>query len=99
MCYHTGVMSAVQNIKAKRAQLVRWIDEIDRAVHEIALTGTSSASVSAGGGSKSYSRIDLAKLTQLRAEYAQRVAQLNRALVASSSPAGIRRVMTVRCGI
>lgn len=92
------VMSTSQSLKAKKSQLVRWIDEIDRAIHEIAISGTASASISSGGGSKNYSRIDLAKLSELRAEYARRVSQLNRALAANSSPAGIRRVMTVRCG-
>lgn len=98
MCYHWGVMSEKTNnlIKNKRV-LLRWIGEIDRVVHEIALTGTASATLSSSGGSKTYSRINLAELRQLRGEYADRVRQINRALAATDNPLGIRRIEIVRC--
>lgn len=85
-----------QNLRATKQRYLAWIDAIDRAVHEIALTGTASATVSAGGGSKSYSRIDLGALRSLRSDYASRVSQINRCLAGLPS-IGIRRVMTVRC--
>ena len=70
---------------AKRDALVDQIAEID----------TQSASLSAGGGSKSYTRLDLGVLRKLRTDYAERVTQINRRLAGGPST-GIRRVMTVR---
>lgn len=85
-----------ENLTRNKNQLLAWIGEIDRVIHEIALSGTASASLSAAGASKTYSRLNLSELRSLRAEYAGRVAQINRALVAGSNPLGVRRVMTVR---
>ena len=79
-----------------KERYLAWIAAIDRAVHEIAMTGTASATVSAGGGSKSYTRLDLGALRSLRRDYAGRVSQINRRL-AGVPATGIRRVMTVRC--
>lgn len=84
-----------ENLAKNKMQLIRWIGEIDRVVHEIAVSGTASASISAAGGSKNYTRQDLDKLRSVRRDYVDRVAQINRAL-AGSGPIGIRRVMTVR---
>ena len=88
-------MSATNLIK-NRADLAKKISELDRVIHEIAVSGTSSASISAGAGSKSYTRLDLDKLEALRSKYAERYSAICRALRAGSSPAGIRHVMTVR---
>jgi len=82
-------------IKNKR-RLLTWINEIDRARQAIAVNGYASATISAGGGTKSYTRLDLDDLKQLRTDYADRVAQINRRLV-GVSPTGIRRVMVTRC--
>ena len=91
------VMSTrTENLAKNKNQLIRWIGEIDRVIHEIAVSGTASATLSSSGGSKTYSRLNLADLRTLRREYADRVAQINRALVAGSNPLGVRRVMTVR---
>lgn len=79
-----------------RARLLAWVADIDRVVQEIATKGTASASISAGGGSKSYTRLDLGTLRALRADYADRVTQINRRLAGAPST-GIRHVMTVRC--
>lgn len=84
-----------RNLTANKTRLLGWIAEIDRAIHEIGLAGTASATVSSSGGSKSYSRIDIEKLEALRETYARRVSQINRAL-RSGTPAGIRHVLTVR---
>ena len=88
--------SKSDNLKANKRRLLGWIKAIDQAIQEIALTGTASATISAGGGSKSYTRLDIDKLRTLRREYAGRVAQINRTL-AGIVPGGIRHVMTVRC--
>ena len=78
-----------------RTRLLTWIGEIDRVVQDIATKGTASATISASGGSKSYTRIDLDSLHKLRTDYADRVAQINRRLAGVPST-GIRRIMTVR---
>jgi len=75
-----------------------WIAEIDRCIHEIAVSGTASASLSAGGGSQSYTRADLDKLRRLRGVYASRVQEINMAIAAFPNNTGIRHVTTVRCG-
>ncbi len=75
-----------------------WIAEIDRCIHGIAVSGTASASLSAGGGSQSYTRADLDKLRRLRGVYASRVQEINMALAAFPNNTGIRHVQTVRCG-
>lgn len=72
--------TATDNLKANKARYLKWIDEIDRVRHEIALTGSASATISAGGGSKSYTNLDLDKLAALRADYARRVRTINRTL-------------------
>ena len=60
--------------------------------------GTASASISSGGGSKSYTATDLDKLRTLRGVYAARIEQINMALSAHPNMTGIRHVMTVRSG-
>lgn len=87
-----------KNLARNKIRYQRWILEIDRVIHEIAVNGTASASISSSGGTKSYSRIDLDDLRAIRATYAERFSRICRALRAGSSPAGIRHVMTVRCG-
>ena len=83
------------NLIKNRAKFVAWISEIDRIVRDIAIKGTASASISAGGGTKSYTRLDLGALQKLRTDYADRVAQITKRLAGVPST-GIRRVMTVR---
>ena len=62
-----GAMTREQKIKAINAanELKRKIADVDRVIHEIATSGFSSATLSAGAGSKSYTRADL---NHLRAE-------------------------------
>ena len=88
--------TARDNLIKNRARLLVWIGDIDRVVQEIAVKGTASATIQAGGGSKSYTRLDLGVLRKLRTDYAERVTQINRRL-AGVSPTGIRRVMVTRC--
>ena len=83
------------NLLKNKARLVGWINEIDRVIHEIALNGTASATISAGGGSKSYTRLDLSTLRKLRTDYADQVSQISRRLQ-GVTPGGIRHIMTVR---
>lgn len=79
-------------------RLLFWVAEIDRVIHEIAMGGTASASISSGGGSKSYTAADLDKLRKLRGVYSARIEQINMALSAHPNMTGVRHVMTVRSG-
>ena len=84
-----------ENLKKQKRQLISWIADIDGVVHEIALSGTSSASLSSSGGSKTYSRLNLSELRELRREYMRRLNSIERALLGVRSiPA--RRILTVR---
>jgi len=91
-------MSAIANRLKNKNRYLFWIAEIDRCIHEIATSGTASASLSAGGGSQSYTHADLDKLQKLRGKYAARVQEINMALAAYPNNTGIRHVQTVRCG-
>lgn len=83
----------------KNRNLLRFkITEIDRVIHEIATSGTASASLSAGGGSQSFTHSDVEKLEYLRAKYAARLEAINQNLAAYGNGLGIRHVHTVRCG-
>lgn len=78
-----------------RDKLARQIAELDRVINEVATSGFSSASVSSGGGSQSYTRASLGELRAMRSDYVDR---LNGVLVRlGGSPSGIRRVQVVRC--
>ena len=81
-----------------RNRYLFWIAEIDRVIQEIATSGTASASLSAGGGSQSYTRANLRDLRELRAVYVSRAEQINMALSARPNMTGIRHIMTVRSG-
>ena len=91
-------MSANSNRIKNKNRYLFWIAEIDRCIHEIAVSGTASASLSAGGGSQSYTHADLDKLRKLRGVYVSRVQEINMALAAFPNSTGIRHVTTVRCG-
>ena len=91
-------MSAISNRLKNKNRYLFWIAEIDRCIHEIAISGTASASLSAGGGSQSYTHADLDKLRKLRGVYASRVQEINMALAAFPNNTGIRHVQTVRGG-
>ena len=91
-------MSAIANMLKNKNLLLFKIAEIDRVIHEIDTSGTASASLSAGGGSQSYTHADLDKLQKLRGKYAARVQEINMALAAFPNSTGIRHVTTVRCG-
>jgi len=93
-----GVNNATANRLKVKARYLYWITQIDRCIHEIAISGTASASLSAGGGSQSYTHADLDKLQKLRGKYAARVEQINMALSAWPNSTGIRHVATIRSG-
>lgn len=87
---------ARENMLRNRAQLLYWISELDRCVQQIAVSGTASASLSAGGGSQSYTHQDLAALEALRGRYVSRLKIIDDALAGYVTATGIRHVVTVR---
>lgn len=91
-------MSAIANRLKNKSRYLFWVAEIDRTVQEIATSGTASATLSAGGGSQSYTRADLDKLRKLRSSYVARIEQINMALAMRPNMTGIRHVQTVRSG-
>ena len=90
--------SATYNRLRCKANLLYKIAALDRVIDEISQSGTASATLSAGGGSQSYTHADLDKLQKLRGKYAARVQEINMALAAFPNNTGIRHVQTVRCG-
>lgn len=86
-----------QNLLKNRAVLLDRIRRLDGVIDEISTSGTASASISAGGGSQSYTHADLAKLGALRGQYAARVAAIDEVL-AGGDGTGIRHIVTVRGG-
>ncbi len=96
VCYNAGMSTAQRTYLANElVSLTRDIAAIDKAIREIATAGYASASLSSGGGSKSYTRLDLAGLRALRAELATRRAAVASAL-SGRSATGIRHLVTVR---
>ena len=69
----------------ERNRILKDIAELDRTIAEIARSGTSSATLSAGGGSKTYTRINLAELRAQRMEFAERARSIARILAGRSA--------------
>ena len=90
-------MTARKRLAQNKARYLYWIAQIDRTIQEIAVSGTASASLGAGGGSQSYTHADIDKLTRLRNKYVARVSQIDMALAHGNST-GIRHIITVRSG-
>lgn len=84
-----------KNLRANKSRYLSDIVTIDRVVREIAVGGTAQATLSAGGGARSYSALDIGKLLSLRSDYASRVSAINSAL-SGSSPSGKRTIRIVR---
>ena len=57
---------SVRVLVSKYREIVKKIDE---AIRDIAISGTASATLSAGGGSQSYTHADLEDLKKIRADY------------------------------
>lgn len=70
------------------------ITELKRCRLEIAKNGYASASMSSGGGSKSYTRLDLSKITELLVQMTNELKSL-KALVNGKSPATPTQILVV----
>lgn len=78
------------NIDQKRELLKRIAEaqnelkELQRVRFEIAQSGTASASLASGGGSKSYTRLDLDKLSAQISQLVKNIARLRELLTGQS---------------
>ena len=61
-------------------ELERDVEELKRCRAEVARTGYASATMSSQGGSKSYTRLDLASITEAIQALTSELLQLRRAL-------------------
>lgn len=70
-------MKAIQlrKLLIKVTTLEKDIEELKRVRLELATSGYSSAQISSSGGSKSYTRTDFGKITELIAEMTKELAQ------------------------
>lgn len=93
-------------IAQKRKILTRVVEieaditELKRVRKEIAEKGYASASISSGGGSKSYSHLDLAKISTLISELTTELKGLRNLLVSDgSSDTAIpsKKIYTIYC--
>lgn len=96
--WRQALTNSTRNLLKNRNNLRYKIAEIDRCIHEIAVSGTASASLSAGGGSQSYTHADISKLEALRSRYAARLEAINQNLAMYGNATGIRHVLTIRSG-
>lgn len=71
------------------------LSEARRVRREILASGSASASLSSGGGSKSYTRLDIDKITALIHELNRELSSL-RGLLSGSGGLRIGRIMTIR---
>lgn len=78
-----------EQILRRIAQLDHDIGELERVRIEVAVSGTASATLSAGGGTKSFTRVDLDKLSTLIRVLRREMASLRARL---SGGAFIRRI-------
>lgn len=60
------------------------IDELKKARTEIAVNGYASATLASGGGSRSYTRIDISKLTEAISALTSELKQLRNLLCTGS---------------
>lgn len=80
-----------RKILEKIVQLESDIEEMKKARLEVIQTGFSSATLASSGGSKSYTRIDVDKMTSTIRELLRELAQL-RDLLAGGSGLGSKQI-------
>lgn len=85
-----------KKILQKIADLEKDIDELKRVRVELALSGYSSATLSSSGGSKSYTRLDLDKITAAIKELMKELTQW-RSLLVTGHARPIKTIATIYC--
>ena len=80
----------------KEAQLVADIDELDAVITDRTARGSASASLSSGGGSKSYTNWSVESLIKVREYKIKSLKSVRRSLAGGGGLPGVSSVMTVR---
>ena len=83
-----------RKILTRIAEVESDIEELKKARSEIAKNGYASATMSSGGGSKSYTRLDLSKITEAISALTSELKKL-RAMLSGSSSTLWRNVLVV----
>lgn len=74
-----------RKVLARISDCQREIGELKRVRFELATSGTASATVSGGTGSKSYTRLDLSKINELISALSKELVQLRNLLAGRSA--------------
>lgn len=69
------------------------VEKIDETIREIAISGTATASLSAGGGSQSYTHADIKDLQKTRADYLNKAVAEENGISANDSASPMREDM------
>lgn len=69
------------------------VEKIDETIREIAISGTATASLSAGGGSQSYTHADIDDLQKARADYLNKAVAEENGISANDSASPMREDM------
>jgi hypothetical protein len=72
LCQHVGAANVTKIQQAKQL-----LEAIDAAIARIITSGAQSASLSSGGGAKSYTNLSLAELREMRRETLREIAAYN----------------------
>lgn len=83
-----------RKILVRIAECQHDIAELKRVRMELATSGTASCTVSGGTGSKSYTRLDLAKINGLIAELSRELSQY-RTMIATGNARGTNTIVTI----
>lgn len=86
----------LEKLLVRAQEIEHDICELRRVRMEIATSGTASASLSSGGGSKSYTRLDLTDISALLAELVRELKEIRR-MLGGGGPFGISFVQFARC--
>lgn len=84
------ILAKIQSVEAD-------IEELRRCRTEIATNGYASATMSSGGGSKSYTRIDLQRITETIGELTKELREYRAMLASDGSPFRLRSILHTYC--
>lgn len=97
VCNNGGMTSAQRtNLQAQLRAYRADVRNLERAMVSLATQEFVTVSLSAGGGSKSFSRATASAIPALIAYFNGKIAAINRALQ-NAAPGGIRTIRIVRC--
>lgn len=84
-----------RKVLQRMSEVEKDIEELKRCRSEIAKNGYASATMSSGGGSKSYTRLDLTKITEAISALTSELKQLRAMLTQNGQQTLWRNVLIV----